>query len=119
MQRATKYAVSLDCLLIQVSSGLASSSATSAFFFFFLTFGGIATTPEDRLPFRSLVPGLGLLLLAQRPFFTIDHFMILLLPVSSFVGALDNRFWLLREFAISLAWSSSLARCLGIECSSI
>jgi hypothetical protein len=118
VQRATKYAVSLDYLPIQVFFGLAGSSATFTLSFI-LSFGGIAIIPEDRLPFRSPVLGLGLLLLARRPFFIIDHFLIFLLLPSSFVGALGKRFWLLQELTISLARSSSLARYLGVECSSI
>jgi len=76
-------------------------------------------TLEDRLPFRSLVLGLGLLFLARCPFFIIDIFLILLLLPSSSLSVLGKRFGLLQGFAISLARSSSLARGLGVECSSI
>jgi hypothetical protein len=118
VQRSTKYAVSIDCLSIQAFFGLAGSSATSALFFV-LSFDGITITLEDRLPFRGPVLGLGLLFLGRRPFFIIDLFLIFLLPSFSFLSALGKRFGLLQGFAISLARSSSLAPCLGIECSSV
>jgi hypothetical protein len=115
---STKYAVSDDCLSIQVFFSLAGSSATSTFFFI-LSFDGVTMTLEDRLPFRSPVLGLGLLFLARCPFFTIDIFLILLfLPFSS-LSTLGKRFGLLRGFAISLARRSSLTGYLGVECSSI
>jgi len=75
-------------------------------------------TLEDRLPFRSLVLGLGLLFLARCPFFIIDIFLILLLLPSS-LSVLGKRFSLLQGFSIGFARRSSLARCLGVECSSI